>query len=408
MARIRTLRLANFRSLAPCVELTLDHFEPTMVVLAGLNGSGKSNVLDAFRFIADALHGGLDLALVERLGFSMVSRWSRGRPRDVTLGVAVEDLAGHDWRWGFGLTADADHEFRVKFEYGAASASSREVLRKFDWEAFDAESVEPQAVASDTSTPRREFSIRDGRWDIRPAGLTAEPPVRELFLPLMAQLNPEWKPFVDFVGGSVVYSIHPDTLRRPQAPDPHQPMRRRGENWASVLRTLQSSGARNDFRAAMARIVPDLDDFRVSAVGGYLAPEFRHGEVNGRERWLTAAQESDGTLRTAALLTALLQEPLPTLLGIEEPELMVHVGVLPLLVEYIEQAATRTQVVLSTHSADLLDHVPMQCIRVVERDEEGTSIHPVSPDQARLVQAHLTTAGALLREEGLQGEAAHG
>jgi hypothetical protein len=171
---------------------------------------------------------------------------------------------------------------------------------------------------------------------------------------------------------------------------------------------LQLSGARNDFRAAMARIVPDLDDFRVSAIGGYLSPEFRHGEVNGRERWLTAAQESDGTLRTAALLTALLQHPLPTLLGIEEPELMVHVGVLPLLLEYIEQAATHTQVVLSTHSADLLDHVPMQCIRVVERDEEGTSIRLLSPEQARLVQAHLTTAGALLREEGLQGDVAHG
>jgi hypothetical protein len=70
----------------------------------------------------------------------------------------------------------------------------------------------------------------------------------------MAQLDPEFKPLVDFVSGSVIYSIHPDTLRPPQAPDPHQPMRRRGENWASVLRTLQSSGARNDFRAAMALI----------------------------------------------------------------------------------------------------------------------------------------------------------
>src|SRR5580700_1645655 len=413
MARIRTLHLANFRSLAPSVELTLNRFEPTMAVLAGLNGSGKSNVLDGFRFMSDALHKGLELALVERLGFGMVSRWSRGRPRDVTLIVEVEDLAGHDWTWGFTLTADADHEFRVKYEYGASSASLRQALRRFDWEALDQESAQPPGASSAvdepaTSNTRWEFAIHNGRWDIRPAGLTAEPPVRELFLPLMAQLNPEWKSLVDFVGGSVIYSIHPDTLRPPQAPDPHQPMRRRGENWASVLRTLQSSGARNDFRAAMARIVPDLDDFRVSAIGGYLAPEFRHGEVNGRERWLTAAQESDGTLRTAALLTALLQQPLPTLLGIEEPELMVHVGVLPLLLEYIEQAATQTQVVLSTHSADLLDHVPMQCIRVVERDEEGTSIHLVSPTQARLVQAHLTTAGALLREEGLESEAAHG
>jgi AAA15 family ATPase/GTPase len=80
MARIRALHVSNFRSLGLDVELTLNRFEPSIQVLAGLNGSGKSNVLDAFRFVSDALQKGLELALVERLGFGMVSRWSRGRP----------------------------------------------------------------------------------------------------------------------------------------------------------------------------------------------------------------------------------------------------------------------------------------------------------------------------------------
>jgi predicted ATPase len=420
MARIRTLHLANFRSLGRGATLVLNGQEPGVTVLAGLNGSGKSNVLDAFRFISDSLQRGLELALVERLGFNRMGRWSRGGPRHVTLVAAVEDLADRDWVWGFTLAPDAEHGFRVKrevalaFERRTQDQLLADLAERMLAASAEGEHAEPVAGAPslthvpDVPEPQRTFDIRNGGWDVRPSGVTADPPTRELFLPLMARLDPAFKPLVDLLGGTVIYSIHPDLLRPPQAPDPHQPMRRRGENWASVLRTLQSSGARNDFRAAMARIVPDLDDFRVTAVGGYLAPEFRHGEVNGRERWLTAAQESDGTLRTAALLTALLQQPLPTLLGIEEPELMVHVGVLPLLLEYIEQAATHTQVVLSTHSADLLDHVPMQCIRVVERDEEGTSILPVSLEQARLVQAHLTTAGALLREEGLQGEAAHG
>jgi predicted ATPase len=424
MARIRTLHLSNFRSLGRDAALVLNPQEPSLTVLAGLNGSGKSNVLDAFRFISDSLQRGLELSLVERLGFNRMSRWSRGGPRQVKLVVEVEDLAGNDWTWGFILAADAEHGFRVKRE--VASARERRTQDQLftdlaarllaasaedEDEDGDAEPVTGApsvARAPDATLPQRAFDIRDGGWDVRPNGVTADPPPRELFLPLLARLDPVFKPLVDFLGGAVIYSIHPDLLRRPQEPDPHQPMRRRGENWASMLQTLQSSGARNDFRAAMARIVPDLDDFRVTPSGGYLAPEFRHGEVNGRPRWLTAAQESDGTLRTAALLTALLQQPLPTLLGIEEPELMVHVGVLPLLLEYIEQAATQTQVILSTHSADLLDHVPMQCIRVVGCDAAGTSVRPLAPDQARLVQAHLTTAGALLREEGLQSEAAHG
>src|SRR5580700_7693508 len=172
MARIRTLHLANFRSLAPSVELTLNRFEPTMAVLAGLNGSGKSNVLDGFRFMSDALHKGLELALVERLGFGMVSRWSRGRPRDVTLIVEVEDLAGHDWTWGFTLTADAEHDFSVKDEYGAASPSSRQIQRKFDWDSLDEEGAEQPPGASGAidepapSRPRWAFAIRDGRWKV--------------------------------------------------------------------------------------------------------------------------------------------------------------------------------------------------------------------------------------------------
>jgi hypothetical protein len=284
MALIRALHASNFRSLGRNFELTLNRFEPSIAVLAGLNGSGKSNVLDAFRFIADALQKGVELSLVERLGFGMVSRWSRGRPRDVWFMVEVEDLGGCDWVWGFTLTADAEHEFRVKDEWAAAyerippgaiaemiSASSS------DKDEDTAPGVSAFNYAPDGIKARREFFIRNGRWEVRPNGVTADPPARELFLPVMAQLDPAFAPLVDLLKGTVTYSIHPDTLRSPQAPDPHQPMRRRGENWASVLRTLQSSGARNDFRAAMARIVPDLDDFRVTAVGGYLAPEFRHG-----------------------------------------------------------------------------------------------------------------------------------
>ena len=86
-------------------------------------------------------------------------------------------------------------------------------------------------------------------------------------------------------------------------------------------------------RVALATAVGDIEDVEVNSVGGYLSPRFRHSkppDVASRKlKWFDAAQESDGTLRLTGILTALLQEPTPGLLGIEEPELTVHPGALP-------------------------------------------------------------------------------
>ena len=46
-----------------------------------------------------------------------------------------------------------------------------------------------------------------------------------------------------------------------------------------------------------------------------------------------------------------------TLIGIEEPELTVHPGVLPMLYDFLIQASRRSQVLITTHSPDLLNHL---------------------------------------------------
>ena len=72
-----------------------------------------------------------------------------------------------------------------------------------------------------------------------------------------------------------------------------------------------------------------------------------------RPKWFESAQESDGTLRVAGIITALLQNPAPTLIGVEEPLLTVHVGAIPLLYDYLKQASWRCQVWVTTHSVEL-------------------------------------------------------
>ena len=145
-----------------------------------------------------------------------------------------------------------------------------------------------------------------------------------------------------------VYSLFPNELR---APRPQTLMASSGDNWSSMLKALNRDMGRSKLLAGLARITGDIDDYRVAQAGGFLIPEFRHGvDADGGERWLGAAQESDRTLRVAAILTALFQEPAPSLIGFEEPELAVHPGAIPVLFDFLNEASARSQILLTTHS----------------------------------------------------------
>ncbi|WP_413173065.1 AAA family ATPase [Anabaena azotica] len=65
---------------------------------------------------------------------------------------------------------------------------------------------------------------------------------------------------------------------------------------------------------------------------------------------------SDGTVRMLCWATILHSPVLPSLLVIDEPELGLHVSWMRILSEWIKQAARKTQIIITTHSPDLLDH----------------------------------------------------
>ena len=183
------------------------------------------------------------------------------------------------------------------------------------------------------------------------------------------------------------------------------PMLERGENWASILRHADRDRWKNDFLAALVRVTGDIADFKVNELGPYLITEFRHvrediGEASAD--WSVAAQESDGTLRVAGIVAALYQLPTPTLIGIEEPELCVHPGMLPLLFDLLNEASTRGQVLITTHSPELLSQFDADDIRVVERNEGVTSIGRLAEPQRRVVEDRLLTLGELMLSERLE------
>ena len=73
------------------------------------------------------------------------------------------------------------------------------------------------------------------------------------------------------------------------------------------------------------------------------------------KREQSAAELSDGTLRFLFLLTVLASPSPAPIIAIDEPETGLHPSMLPLVAEYAVDAATRSQVILTTHSPQFLD-----------------------------------------------------
>lgn len=209
----------------------------------------------------------------------------------------------------------------------------------------------------------------------------------------------------DELRNMAVYAMFPNTLRAPQKPNPSHPMSSSGENWASTLAALDKNLSGAELVEALRRLVGDVDDYAVADVG-FLVPRFRHRATGerGPSFWLTAAQESDGTLRLAGILTALFQKPPPTLLGFEEPELAIHPGALHVLYDFLAEGSVRSQILLTTHSPDLLDLLHLDDVRVVERRQGATTVAGVDPRQKELVKKRLLSASEILHAEGLQPE----
>jgi predicted ATPase len=113
-------------------------------------------------------------------------------------------------------------------------------------------------------------------------------------------------------------------------------------------------------------------------------------------------QLSDGTLRYICLATLLLQPKPPATIIIDEPELGLHPSAIKLLLAMLQEAATRTQLIVATQSSSLLDDLtPEQVIVVNHKEGESILTHLKSENLKDWLQEY--TLGQLWEKNVLGG-----
>ena len=411
--RLTRLRVKNFRSIRE-----LDIPLGPLTVLVGPNGSGKSNVLDALRFMRDCLTRGVDQALLDRGGGKNIAHWSpQGAVAAISLGVTCVTDDGVVMAYDFTLTAEERVGFRIEQEevrFQMPGQSELQVVQTSDehWMVWNGERRLVQAPRN-----RRKGAVN---YLIHPDSLMNE--ALDAFFPgaeEYAAAHFATYGLGDYLTGTLFYAPVQGALRDPQSATNSVPFEEEGRNLGAVLQELLTDPvAAYELRLLLARLVAGVTNISVEPAGSYLVTYLHYATPGGPMRRADLGQESDGTLRALAILAALFQpegttEEMPGLgynppglLAFEEPELHIHPGMLAVLAELFVSESARKQILLTTHSPELLDYLPLESFLIVEKVEGETRIGPLAADQFETARRELFTPGELLRSEGLHREEA--
>jgi predicted ATPase len=380
---LRRVEMRNYKSIGACDV----RFKQPLTILVGPNGSGKSNFIDGLRFISDALENGLDNALQERGGINEVRRRSGGHPTHFTIKLDFSLVQGN-----------AQFRFRVGAQRGGG---------------YVLQSEECQIVTSSLPAQKYYYLVENGV--VRDCSLRPPPAALSdrLYLVNLSGF-PEFRPVFDALLGMRFHNFNPELIKMPQRPSAKEYLERDGRNIASVLGYLLKNSPQTLERIEefLAEVVPSIEKVEKIEYGSLEAPQFRQRVAGAKDAWrFPAVNMSDGTLRVLGILVALFQaagshKPVP-LVGIEEPETALNPGAAGVLLDSLRVASQKTQVLITSHSPDLLDNKDLHpdSILAVTAHDGNTRINQLNDVGYQMIKKELYTVGELLRTNQLKPKA---
>lgn len=363
--------LRNYKSIGNC-----DVRLGALTYLVGANGSGKSNFLDALHLVRDALSGSLDNALNERGGLTEVRRRSSGHPTNFGIRLEFTLPGGVPGHYAFNIGALPGRGYEVQTEECVVNAKGKGPYFLVE-----------RGVLNSSSEATFPAITSDRLALVSVSGMSV------------------FRPVFDALTSMGFYNLNPKLMREPQKPQDGRLLKPVGENIVSVLGHLERVAPERmeEIQNYLQTVVPMVHGVERKQIGPLETLEFRQDMAGSKHPWRFPAQNmSDGTLRALGVLTALFQgnrDYAPMLIGIEEPETALHPAASAALREALSKAAEQTQIIVTSHSPDLLDSPnisPDQLLAVVSEGGE-TRIAPIDEASRSVMRDHLFSAGELLR-----------
>src|ERR1043165_4603006 len=338
------------------------------VFLVGPNASGKSNLLDVFRFLNDlvSVGGGFQEAVNRRGGISSLRALAGGSPSEIVIHVEISSDETVLWRYELSFAQDSRRAPIIKHE--AVYKQGEQVFA-------------PRPDADDRRDPER---------------------LKQTYLE-QTNANHSFREIAQFFSAVEYLHIVPQLVRDTEryVGREHDPFGGDFLEQISATREPTRSARLRRIEEALRAAVPQLGEIETErdAKGRpHIRGKYQHWRPTGA--WQTEAQFSDGTLRLIGLLWASLDGTGPLLL--EEPELGLHPAVVRFLPQMFArlQRRTKRQIMLSTHSPDLLADAGIGTDEVflLTPSKEGTKVSPAAAfrDIVTLLESGMSMAEAVL------------
>lgn len=330
-------------------------------VFIGPNAAGKSNVLDALRFMHEGVREKDFAPAASFRGGIVHLAWKGEAASEVQLSATFDD-GGRTYTW------------RVILERVRHDFSVHETVHAHD--------------VHQTSAPQQLLESRGGKgwwWSSgaqKKVKLSIDPTACALSAASVDESFPA-RGLTSFVREWGFFDPSPPLLRGASSSSESDRLDPNGKNLAARLQAIQKADPALFERIITATRsvlgVPSSIEFRESgAPRRYDAagpPVYFVQEEPGLDFKVSQAGASSGTLRTLAFMTALFGQTASRLVAIEEPENHIHPAALEALAEHLKSASAQVQVMVTTHSPLLLDCLDTpEAVYLVRRGQAGTEV----------------------------------
>jgi predicted ATPase len=401
---IKRIKISNFKSFKN-LDVELGKFN----ILIGANASGKSNFIRAFEFLRDISNHGLDNAISMQGGIEYLRNINLGSSEtlcfeifsDDDLRFAVKSKEKEEGPIGIKIY-ESIYKFAIKFRkkgYGFNIIEDNLILKCniFKLKQIDKKTTEEEKLGDGIITIfgfgkrvkginlKLEINVPSGKKvqidknDIIPQfmreavtsiskGKTSD----HKFLILEQPFSLIPVPWAHIFSSSGIYDFEPKLSKKATQITGKAELEEDGENLAIIVKNILENP---ENERKLSNLVRDLLPFVAKLDVEKFSDKsllFRLREVYSKRQYLPGSLISDGTINITAIILALYFEKRPITI-IEEPERNIHPSLISKIVNMMQDASEKQQILITTHNPEMIKHADLKSILLVSRDKEGFS-----------------------------------
>jgi predicted ATPase len=399
---IQQVHVENFKSFSE-LDIDLSRFN----VVIGSNAAGKSNFISIFKFLRDIARHGLANAIALQGGSEYIRNARIGNGRDLVIRISytpdqkleiIDHKTGENALLGI-QSCESSYEFAIRFDAeGDGFVITRDRL-VIGCEVSSCEQKEPGVfdtctlghgeiqVTNEQGNVKFAVQIPDGcplsENDVIPVFFRGVQLRKQALLLESSYAYP--LPHVEkFFDRIAIYDIDPKLPKRGAVITGKRDLEEDASNLAVVVKTIiEDPEKKRKFSNLLHDTLPFVEDFSVQKfmdVSLILTLRERYA----RSHDLPASSLSDGTITIFALIIALYFEDKPFVV-IEEPVRHIHPFLVARVMAMMKESSERRQLMITTHSTEVVKHVSLGDILLITRDREGFSVisRPADKEEVR-------------------------